>query len=263
MILGVDVSEYQGEMDWDKAKDAGAEFGYFRVGCGPDSIDDQLARNKVLAPGVFPTGGYWAFNPSWSPLEQADLFCDQLATWDWKLRPWADVELTGTAGIIDRTQALENFILRIVQRIRVMPIIYTRAVWFKDHILPHMLWNCCDLAVARYCGLPGPWADGDCVPRDWDDWLFWQWSADGNLRGPEFGAQSDSIDLDWYQGTLYGAIEKKVSTRWAVWIKGKPVANAAATGAVWKNVELEQVGEQGEWIKVAGWLQKGAIREVL
>src|SRR5512139_157190 len=98
-ILGVDVSEYQGEMNWEMCAAAGAQFAYFRVGQGPDSEDDQFVRNRDLAPQVLPTGGYWVFAPDWPPIEQAEIFCDALSTWDWKLRPWIDVELTGTTPI--------------------------------------------------------------------------------------------------------------------------------------------------------------------
>ena len=58
--------------------------------------------------------------------------------------------------------------------------------------------------IARYTTLPLPWGNpGDSAslkPRDWDSWVFWQFSADGNGRGPEFGAQSASIDLNYFNG---------------------------------------------------------------
>jgi lysozyme len=258
MILGVDVSEYQGEMDWPKCKAAGAEFAYFRVGNGPDSEDDQFERNRELAPVVLPTGGYWAFSPDWPALEQADCFCDYLATWDWKLRPWLDIELTGTVPIIERTQALENFVLRVIQRLHILPIIYTRAIWFRDHILPNMVWNCCDLAVARYCGLDHPWGDGECKPRDWDDFLFWQWSADGNNRGAEFGAESDSIDLDWYQGALPGMLAKVTVNRPA-WLRSAARANASQVASTWGGRAFDVVEKRLDWVKVAAWIKRSDV----
>ena len=259
MLLGVDVSEYQGLMNWPKAKEAGAQFAYFRVGYGPDGIDDQLVFNRLNAPAILPTGGYWAFNPSWPALEQADLFCDELDRWNWKLRPWADVELEGTTPIIERTQALENFILRIIQRTRVVPVIYTRAVWFNDHILRHLLWNCCDLAVARYCQLDHPWGDGNCVPLDWDDFLFWQWSADGNGRGAEFGAESDSIDLDWYTGVLPG-FGSKLTVKSPTWLRRKGSESGAIVGSTWNGRTLDVVERVGGWVKVNAWIREADER---
>ena len=45
-------------------------------------------------------------------------------------------------------------------------------------------------------------AEQPAMPSIWDDWTFWQWSADGNHLGPTYGAESDSIDLNRYAGTI-------------------------------------------------------------
>jgi len=39
------------------------------------------------------------------------------------------------------------------------------------------------------------------LPIVWNDWTMWQFSADGNGRGNEFGVESGNIDLNFYQGT--------------------------------------------------------------
>jgi GH25 family lysozyme M1 (1,4-beta-N-acetylmuramidase) len=69
------------------------------------------------------------------------------------------------------------------------------------------VWDFVDLWIARYTskrkpwGNLLPWPDSPAIkPRDFDDWLFWQYSADGNGKGPEFGASSKSIDLNWFNG---------------------------------------------------------------
>ena len=84
-------------------------------------------------------------------------------------------------------------------------MIYTRGYYWNDYIASRSLWPLLDLAIARYTSKPEPWGNpGDedkLRPRDWREWLFWQWSADGNGRGAEFGAQSNSIDLDYYNGS--------------------------------------------------------------
>ena len=60
------------------------------------------------------------------------------------------------------------------------------------------------LWAARYKGdLNGPWSDGRYTFRDWDTWDVWQFSANGNLRGAEFGMRSKSVDLDWFNGSLF------------------------------------------------------------
>jgi lysozyme len=259
MILGVDVSEYQGQMNWQKCKAAGAEFGYFRVGVGPDAIDDEFEVNRENAPEYLPTGGYWAYNPAWPGAGQADLFCDALSTWEWKLRPWIDVELLGGVSAATRTKGLEDFVCRMIQRLRVLPIIYTRAEWFNANLLRRMLWGCCDLAVARYCYLDHPWGDGKCKPKDWTDFLFWQYSADGNGKGAMYGAESDDIDLDCYKGTLPGA-SIRVRTVRPEWLLSRPSLLAPAAAAAWENVEFEQVSVSGEWVQVGSWVHRDRLK---
>ena len=61
-------------------------------------------------------------------------------------------------------------------------------------------WDFVNLWVARYKNIEGPWSDGYCIPRDFDEWDFWQFSADGNGRGAEFGGKAKSIDLDYFNG---------------------------------------------------------------
>jgi hypothetical protein len=45
-----------------------------------------------------------------------------------------------------------------------------------------------------------PWENELYKPVSWEDWHFWQRSADGNERGAEFGARSVDIPLDRFNG---------------------------------------------------------------
>lgn len=62
---GIDVSEWQGVIDWNKVKAAGMQFGLLRIGYGdtlsyPNQIDRQFKSNyqKCKAAGM-PVGGYF------------------------------------------------------------------------------------------------------------------------------------------------------------------------------------------------------------
>ena len=41
----------------------------------------------------------------------------------------------------------------------------------------------------------------------WDEYDYWQWSADGNNRGYEFGVESDDIDLNRKNGYAEDPVE--------------------------------------------------------
>lgn len=57
---GIDVSKWQGTIDWEKVKAAGIEFAMIRAGYGQNNIDEQFVRNisECNRLGIF-CGVYW------------------------------------------------------------------------------------------------------------------------------------------------------------------------------------------------------------
>ena len=63
---GIDVSKWQGEIDWEKVKGAGVEFAMLRAGYGQGNADSMFARNAAGCEAVgLPYGVYW-FSYAWS-----------------------------------------------------------------------------------------------------------------------------------------------------------------------------------------------------
>lgn len=57
---GIDVSQWQGVIDWDKVKAAGVKFAMIRAGYGQNNIDTQYVRNISECNRVgIPCGIYW------------------------------------------------------------------------------------------------------------------------------------------------------------------------------------------------------------
>ena len=100
MLLGVDVSKWQGDMNWDQCASAGAGFAFVRAGSidntsGNCYTDYQFIRNISLAPDYIPTGCYWYFRPNHDPIRQADYFSDLIGEEAWLIPPVLDLETTG------------------------------------------------------------------------------------------------------------------------------------------------------------------------
>lgn len=58
--MGVDVSQWQGNIDWERAKAAGIEFAMLRAGFGQNSVDPQFKRNITECNRLgIPCGVYW------------------------------------------------------------------------------------------------------------------------------------------------------------------------------------------------------------
>lgn len=59
-IKGLDVSEFQGNVDWEKVKAAGYQFAMLRAGYGFNTIDPQFKRNASECNRIgLPIGVYW------------------------------------------------------------------------------------------------------------------------------------------------------------------------------------------------------------
>ena len=59
-IKGLDVSAFQGEVDWERVKAAGYQFSMLRSGYGFNTIDNQFKRNASECNRIgLPIGAYW------------------------------------------------------------------------------------------------------------------------------------------------------------------------------------------------------------
>lgn len=59
-IKGLDVSEFQGEINWEQVKNAGYQFAMLRAGYGFNTIDKQFRRNASECNRIgLPIGVYW------------------------------------------------------------------------------------------------------------------------------------------------------------------------------------------------------------
>ena len=216
MILGVDVSLWQGTMNWQKAEAAGARFAFIRVGSinntsGNCYADFQFANNAANC--HLERGFYWYFRVNHNPLKQADFFAGLIESVPFELPPVCDFE--ESAGL---TQAkvqsnIKAFLDRVQSRLGATPAIYTRtSIWNFSAGNPswagdYPLWIARYTTIGKAPNMTGPWDDGKFKPSSWDTWEWWQFSADkpapGNQLGKEFGSEGGSIDLNvWNRAEL-------------------------------------------------------------
>ncbi len=246
MILGIDVSKWNLEMNWSIAKAAGARFAFIRAGSidsysGVCYTDYQFIRNARIAPDYMPVGFYWYYRPQFRAEKQADYFCELIQQKDYKLQPVLDLEATGNKTPYQITKSGADFALRVNQNLGVLPLLYSRAYWLNANTVSDPLLKILHLWIARYTskGKPWgnilPWPDSPRIkPRDFNEWLFWQFSAKGNGRGKEFGAVATgaaiSMDLNYFNGDQ-AALDKYAG------VDEPPVAKLPATLGVKINVE--------------------------
>ncbi len=202
----VDVSTWQRDINVQKMLAAGTKAMYIKAGGtdknnGASYTDWRFRENAQKFSKRIPCGYYYFFYPHFDGAKQARYFCNLLKSVNWNLPPAVDVESNPRNVGKARFQAeLKEFIDTVEAELGVQPVIYTRATFWNPNVgapvwaANYKLWVALYSTTAKH-----PWNnDPNSIfrPRPWNDWWLWQYSADGNKRGAEFGVATASIDIN-------------------------------------------------------------------
>lgn len=185
LLSGVDVSVWQGEIDWRLMVEQGVKVAGIKVTQGTILVDKQWRHNHQWARAygiqVFP---YHFFNNPDDPLAQARRFRSQYETVEWDYPPAGDFEDGRPAT--ELAANIRTFMLQSGAK-----IVYTSPGWWNGRVGAqewageHLLW------VANWK------VEKPQLPAGWSEWWGWQHSVEP--VGKEYGAQSEMLDLDWFK----------------------------------------------------------------
>lgn len=193
MLHGIDVSTYQGQIDWATAKASGqVDFVYAKATEGLHEVDDQFSRNRVVCKerGI-PFGSYHFFHPEEDGELQAQHFLSVAAPVDGELVPMVDVEVDSGLSAEAIIEQLSKFNQHCEALLGRKIIIYTDygfwngSVNGSDAFSGHPLW------IAEYNHDAEP-----TLPQGWNSWVIWQHSSSGSVPGVNGDA-----DLDVFNST--------------------------------------------------------------
>ena len=181
MIDGIDISHWQGTIEWPLIPDR-YKFAFIKASEGSGWTDDMFALNWAAAgdQGI-KRGAYHFWRAAYDAEAQANHFFNTVVqTGDLgELPPVIDIEDTYAAKqsttpgkIIDIEEYVED---RFGQK----PIIYT-ACWYWDTWVRSYALGDNPLWTAHY---KAQWLGNPCVPMGWDDWQIWQYSSHGRIPG--------------------------------------------------------------------------------
>jgi len=192
-LKGVDVSSYQGAIDWTQVKAAGIVFAFARVSDGTSFPDADFATNwkAMKAQGVV-RGVYQYFEPGVDPTAQANLLLSSVSAAGGfeagDLPPVMDIETTGGQSTTTIQTHMKTWLAAIENAVGRKPLIYT-SPGFGSNIGTgfgaYPLW------VANW-GVTCP-----SMPGGWSTWVFWQTADNGTVKGI-----SGPVDLDEFNGKL-------------------------------------------------------------
>jgi len=190
--IGLDVSEFQGTVDWTLVKTIEnsypLEFVFIRATAGNDKVDGQFATNWLGAKkSKLIRGAYHYYRPNENSLEQAELFIKTVQLQKGDLPPVLDIEkLPREQSLKNMKLGLSRWLKAIEAHYKVKPIIYTSEKYYDDFLKEefgdYLFW------IANY---------NFYREKIGDDWLFWQFTEKASVPGIK-----GNVDVNIYNGDI-------------------------------------------------------------
>ena len=197
---GIDVSEWQGNIDFRKVKEAGIEVVYIRAGQGFSYEDAKFERNYEEAKKNGLKIGVYHYVTARSVEEaklQAQFFVSLVSKKQIDCKLAMDFE---TFGNLSKTQinriALEY--IKEVEKLSKKEVVvysntYTATNIFDKKVAEYPLW------VAQY-GVSSPQDNGN-----WGNWVGYQYSSSGRVNGI-----NGNVDLDRYTEDIFLSTREEI-----------------------------------------------------
>lgn len=193
-IRGIDVSHYQGDVQWDVIAKEDISFALIKATEGSSHVDKKFQKNWEDSHKTnLKIGAYHFMSLETSGEDQAKNFIKHVTPEKNMLPPVVDVEVYGE--FIDRPPSKEHFhkimdplIKALEKEYKMEPIIYCNTAMYKKTIageFDNPIW---------LADLSKP----DKLP-DGKDWTFLQYSFEGKLKG--YSGYLPHLDLNAYNGS--------------------------------------------------------------
>ena len=189
-LAGIDVSHFQGHVDWQAVKAAGCAFAFAKATEGAGLTDPFFASNwaGMKAAGLL-RGAYHFYRAQQPAAEQAAHFLSSVQFEPGDLPPVLDIEVNDGVTGQSLVGGVQTWLDAVEPAAGVTPILYTNTpFWdahFSDQFSQYPLW------IAHYGPVPSP------LPRGWTDWTLWQYSQSLHINGVNGAA-----DHDYFNGPL-------------------------------------------------------------
>lgn len=189
---GIDVSVYQGSVDFSRVAQAGVRMVYIRSTLGFSYVDPTHERNADGAKAAGLEFGFYHFCTASTTDEaarQARFFAQTIARYDYDLKPVMELSPARKLSRTETTDVALAFLREVERLTGREPAIYCSASTARDdydsRLAPYSLW------VAQY-GAREPEENGI-----WSTWAGWQYSERSRVDGIE-----GNVDLDLFTAEM-------------------------------------------------------------
>lgn len=197
--LGIDVSHFNGEIDWAAVARSNVRFAYAKATEGISVVDARFEANWAgLGATSLLRGAYHFARPSRDPLQQAAHFASVVARKGLReLPPALDLETDNGLAAAEVVSWTLAFVAEAEQLFGRKLVIYTGGLWRRDmgdplvpELSSRLLWT------ARY-GAHEP-----VIPRTWARWDFWQFTDGESGDVQTIPGVKGHCDCDRFRGDL-------------------------------------------------------------
>lgn len=194
-IRGVDVSYYQGDIDWQILAEENIEFAFIKATEGSGHIDIRFEENWAESGETdLRRGAYHFFSFESSGEAQAEHFISVVPKETGMLAPVVDIEFYGDRfynrpDVEETRRQLQSFLDALEAYYGVKPIIYATESSYSTYIRgafeEYPLWIR-NVYFSPNMGMPGKWT-------------FWQYDSEARLAG--YSGEEEYIDLNVFCGS--------------------------------------------------------------
>lgn len=200
-IKGVDVSHYQGDIDWQTLSNEDIRFAYIKATEGSSHTDEMFEENYTEARKTeLKIGAYHFFSFDSPGSTQAEHFIRTVEPFEGMLPPAVDVEFYGDKKknppeAEEVETELREYLNQVEQAYHKKPVIYATMEAWKRYIRgrfdEYPLWI---RNIWREPALKSGTENGQE-----QSWIFWQYTDRERLRG--YSGEETFIDLNVFYGS--------------------------------------------------------------
>lgn len=192
-VHGIDVSRWQGDINWFAARNAGVSFAFLKATEGGDVADPMFRQNwRQTAQAGIARGAYHFYYFCRTPEEQANWFIRHVPKTRGALPPVLDIEWTHSRTCPGRPapSVVRGYMTRFLNRLEAhygqRPIVYTTPDFYEDNDLGRLRAEFWLRSVAAHPHVRYPN----------ERWSFWQYTGTGKVPGV-----SGKTDINVFAGS--------------------------------------------------------------
>ncbi|SHL65075.1 glycoside hydrolase family 25 protein [Hymenobacter psychrotolerans] len=198
-VHGIDVSAYQGRIDWQEVATHNVRFAFIKASEGVTLRDARFRRNWDAArqAGVH-RGAYHYFQPNYDGTQQANLFTRTVPLQPGDLPPVLDVEHAEFHDVAYMRRNVATWLRLVERHYGVRPILYSNYSFYKRYLAGHFdkypLW------LAHYE------VSQPSLPRE--KWIIWQHSDEAYIPGIR-----GTVDFNVFQGNFETLLAMRIPAK--------------------------------------------------